>query len=135
MRVYLAGGMKTPWRDSVMPKLISARIPYFNPQNQSTSNPKIFTARDLKEIRDSSIVLGYMDSKNPGDYNLAFEMGYALAYQKLTFFVRNPEDITQYWEMIETSSFVFNTLEDAVKSIIFYNQFYNQLNKRDQSLF
>ncbi len=75
MKVYLAGGFRSGWRDTV----IAARPDYIylNPQQHGLTDPGEYTALDLKAIADSQIIFAYLEADNPGGPNLALEMGFA----------------------------------------------------------
>lgn len=82
--VYLAGGMKTGWQDTLITEVereIPGEVWWIDPRSWADQHvdPASYTARDLRGIRDCSILLAWMDSKNPSGYGMCLEIGYAHA--------------------------------------------------------
>lgn len=80
MKVYLAGGMRTEWRERV--KRTVQDVSFLDPTTHGLENPKEYTAWDLAAIKKSDFVFAYFEASNPVGYNLAFELG--VAYQQRT---------------------------------------------------
>jgi hypothetical protein len=98
--IYLAGGMKNPWRDKV-----KARFPnavFLDPTKHGLLDERQYTIWDLSAIARSEIVFGYMDADNPSGFELLFEMGYAFAHNKLMIFVNEKREMDPYCGMVRT---------------------------------
>lgn len=105
-RIYLCGGFRSGWQDKVI-KILSDKYDFFDPRNGSS--PYTFT--DLDGIKNSNIILAYLEEDNPGGYAGAFEMGYAYALGK-TIILISEKDHTK---MLKDVSLSFNTLMEAIE--------------------
>jgi hypothetical protein len=74
--VYLAGGMRNPWRETV--KQAFPGVEWLDPSTHGLTDPLHYTKWDIDAIRACS---------NPVGYNLAFEIGLAVAWKKPVVFV------------------------------------------------
>lgn len=83
--VYLAGGFRSGWQAKVKSKLPS--YIFLDPSQHNIEDPAEYTRWDLNAIRQSDIVIGYMESTNPGGYSLALEIGFARALGKTVLLV------------------------------------------------
>lgn len=112
--IYLAGGMNSNWRDSVVKKNRAAK--YLNPAKHGLSIPEQYTAWDLKCIDISDIVFAYWGKDNPSGFGLALEIGYARAKNKLIIFVNEAQN--KYSKMLEESSSInFTCLKDGIECL------------------
>lgn len=114
--IYLAGGFKSGWQAKVMEQLPSFN--FLDPSQHNIDDPAEYTRWDLDAIRTSDIVLGYMESTNPGGYSLALEIGFAYALRKTVLLVDEIKDpvISTYFEMArQCSGQVFTTLTQAIE--------------------
>lgn len=85
MHVYLAGGFKSGWQDTVM-----AACPgptYLDPRAHGLADPTEYTEWDLRAVKTSDLVFAYLEATNPAGHNLAFEVGYAVAHGTPVLFV------------------------------------------------
>lgn len=113
--VYLAGGFKSGWQARVIEKLPG--FDFLNPSQHNIQDPAEYTRWDLNAVRSCDIVLGYMESTNPGGYSLALEIGFARALGKSVLLVDEISDpsIKRYFEMVrQCSDHVFTTLGHAI---------------------
>lgn len=85
MKVYLAGGMRTEWRDRV--KAGFPGIAWLDPTTHTLEDPAAYTRWDLEAIAEADIVFAYLEASNPVGYNMAFEVGLAVAAGKDVIFV------------------------------------------------
>lgn len=86
MIVYLAGGMRSEWRERVK-REVPGPI-YLDPTQHGLENPAQYTAWDIEAITASDIVFAYFEAENPFGFNMAYEMGYAEALGKTILFVQ-----------------------------------------------
>ena len=80
MNIYLAGGHKTPWRDSVRARLPDARC--IDPSATGITDPAAYTAWDLAGVRACDVVFAYFERTNPSGFGLVLEVGYAAGLGK-----------------------------------------------------
>lgn len=84
-KVYLAGGMRTGWREKV--KAAYPAFQWLDPTTHGLEDSRAYTMWDLDAIREADIVFGYLEATNPVGYNLAFELGFAVAWGTPVIFV------------------------------------------------
>lgn len=114
--IYLAGGFKSGWQAKV-----KEQLPYYeflDPSHHNIQDAAEYTRWDLDAVRASDIVLGYMESTNPGGYSLALEIGFAHALGKTVLLVDEIKDpsVRRYFEMVrQCSGHVFITLAQAIE--------------------
>ncbi len=114
--IYLAGGFKSGWQNKVMTQL--PIYDFLDPSQHNIKDAVEYTRWDLDAVRASDIVLGYMESTNPGGYSLALEIGFAHALGKTVLLVDEIKDplVSKYFEMVrQCSGQVFNTLAQAIE--------------------
>jgi nucleoside 2-deoxyribosyltransferase len=115
-KIYLAGGFKSGWQANVMKQLPG--FDFLDPSQHNIEDAAEYTRWDLDAVRASDIVLGYMESTNPGGYSLALEIGFAHALGKTVLLVDEIKDplVSKYFEMVrQCSGRVFTTLPQAVE--------------------
>jgi len=87
MNVYLAGGMRSAWRDVVKS---TVQATFFDPKEKELSGewdlPKIGTW-DFFKIKQSDVIFAYMEKTNPSGFGLATEIGYACGLGKTVILV------------------------------------------------
>jgi nucleoside 2-deoxyribosyltransferase len=117
-RIYLAGGFKSGWQNTVFRELSDFEV--LDPSTHNIEDPAAYTEWDLRAVRECDVILANMEESNPGGYALALEVGYAKALGKRIVFVDQIHDPIRkrYFEMIrQTSDRVFSTLADALAFI------------------
>ena len=113
--VYLAGGFKSRWQTTVMEQLPGYL--FLDPSQHNIQDAAEYTRWDLDAVRSSDIVLGYMESTNPGGYSLALEIGFAYALGKTIILVDEIKDpvVSRYFDMVrQCSGYVFISLGQAI---------------------
>ena len=86
-KVYLAGGLVSNWRESIMEEFGHA-FEFFNPQDHGLENcSKQYTKWDLFFVKQSDIVFAFMEKDNKSGFGLTLELGYAKALDKLIILV------------------------------------------------
>jgi nucleoside 2-deoxyribosyltransferase len=118
--VYLAGGFKSGWQTELMKEL--PEYDYFDPRLHGLVNKSEYTAWDLEAVRRCDLLFAYIESKNPGGYALALEVGYAKALGKFVVLVdeksASDASVGRYLEMIsQTADVTFNKLQDGIAFI------------------
>lgn len=114
--VYLAGGFKSGWQAKVIKQLPD--FDFLDPSQHNIEDAAEYTRWDLDAVRASDIVLGYMESTNPGGYSLALEIGFAYALGKTVLLVDEITDpsVSRYFEMVrQCSESVFPRLSEAIE--------------------
>jgi nucleoside 2-deoxyribosyltransferase len=116
--VYLAGGMKTGWQDRVI--AACPAIVFRDPRSHGLADEKAYTEWDLRAIRDSHLVLAYMDTDNPSGFGLSLEVGYAHALGREVWFVCEDENPRQrYFGMVRAvASRRFTSLDAAIAALL-----------------
>jgi hypothetical protein len=112
-RVYLAGGMKTKWRQYVKTCLAEKGVDWMDPCSHGIVDPAGYTDWDLWAITESDCLLGFLEKSNPAGANLTLEIGYAKARGLHVVFVDETErkDMTMAREVADE---LFSNLDDAI---------------------
>lgn len=116
--VYLAGGMKSAWRDLVI-NGCEDNIEFISPCNHLLDNPKQYTLWDLHAIKKSDIIFGLMEPDNPSGIGLSLEIGYAKALGKTIILCDQKSEIyldfKRKFEIVRNScDILFDDLSDAI---------------------
>ena len=96
-KVYLAGGMRTPWRATIKedcPGFIWAD-PQSKPEGSEDTarlTTEEYGAWNKHAIHTSSIVFAYMERENPSGIGLAIDIAYAKAQGKTVILVLEPHN-------------------------------------------
>ena len=67
MIVYLAGGMRSEWRDQIKAQALGHI--YNDPCEHGLHDPRKYTAWDLAAIQASDVLFGYMEKHNPSGWS------------------------------------------------------------------
>jgi len=102
MKVYLAGGMVSGWRDRCAANLRTVGIEIIDPEEHSLCRPVDYVLADMYGVENCDVLLGYMEDSNPSGIGLAFEIGYAKALGKYVFLVCEKND--RYLDIIRCAS-------------------------------
>lgn len=118
LQVYLAGGFKSGWQDTVMERC--PQLDFDDPRDHQLENQEDYTFWDLAAIRRSDVVFAYFERSNPAGFSLALEVGYAHALGKLIILVdemsHGGDMPARYLDMLrEVSNKVYTSLDDALK--------------------
>lgn len=97
MKVYLAGGMRTEWREQV--KVAIPGNEYFDPSKHGLTDPALYTVWDLSHINMCEVLFGYMAADNPSGIGLALEIGFAKGLGRTTILVN--ESDSKYMPIVE----------------------------------
>jgi nucleoside 2-deoxyribosyltransferase len=118
-KIYLAGGMKSGWQQTVINKYNNNEVTFINPQNHGLNKPELYTHWDLYGVKQCDILFGYMEEINPSGYGLAAEVGYAKAMGKLVILVDERSVVDDgfkynYAFIHNIADVVFDNLDDGV---------------------
>lgn len=119
MKVYLAGGMRTEWREQVKRAVVDfGPDGFLDPTTHGLEDPRQYTAWDMAAIRKSDIVFAYFEASNPVGYNMAFELGIASSLKRSIILVNekfadDPRPISMLCEVAVTVS----TLEKGITEL------------------
>lgn len=80
MRVYMAGGHHSAWRETLMKAAPSFR--FHNPVGHGLADPAAYTAWDLEAVRRCDVVFAYLEASNPSGIGLSVEVGFGVAMGK-----------------------------------------------------
>lgn len=72
--VYLAGGMKSRWQETVIQAVRG--VIFIDPRQHGLSQEADYTAWDLAGVERCDLVFGFMEGDNPGGAGLAVEFGW-----------------------------------------------------------
>ena len=114
----MAGGFKSGWQDRIIFALPNCK--FLDPRTHELENPTEYTEWDLDAIRQSDIIIAYMEKGNPGGYALSLEIGYAKALGKQIILIDEHDDKKRhrYFEMVrEVSDECFDSFEQFVNVI------------------
>lgn len=117
--IYLAGGFRGGWHDSIIKQLGDSFI-FYNPKSHNLESPNKYTHWDLFHIDKCDILLGYMSKDNPSGYGLALEIGYAKAKDKLIVLIDERSKVDQsfarYFAICnECADVICHSLEETAK--------------------
>lgn len=118
LKIYLAGGMRTDWREKVK-KAVPHAI-YFDPTVHGLEDEVSYTQWDVAALAMADIVLGYLEEGNPSGLGLMFELGYATAAEKEVVFVNEWEGKNEdkYTGMARAAATAYyTTLDKAIRYI------------------
>jgi len=122
VKIYLAGGMRSNWRDQVKSHLPNAV--YLDPCDHDLSSPVHYTAWDLAAITQSDVVFIYYESANPSGYGLSLEAGYAAALGKLIILVDEHPDDPRLGMLRSVSHIITNNLDEGLSYLSRFAQIY-----------
>lgn len=128
VKVYLAGGLSTNWREQVIKKT-SGNFVFYNPKEHGLENlgAEFYGSWDLFHVQKCDILFGYMEETNPSGYGLSLEIGYAKALNKCIILVDERSKSDDWFKskfaiIRNTANVNANTLEDGIK---YLNSFSN----------
>ena len=104
MRVYLAGGMRSPWRNDVVSYFYNLPdVEFLDPSTHGLTDEAEYTHWDLDAVKQSDVVFAYLEADNPSGYGMSLELGYAYALGKTIIFVQDPgHPQSRYFGMART---------------------------------
>jgi len=102
-KVYLAGGMRTDWREKVK-SVITTPVVWLDPTTHGIKDEIGYTAWDLGAITDCDILFGYFEASNPYGHGLMLELGFAFGIGKPITYVDERQDIQKYTGMARSVS-------------------------------
>lgn len=118
-KVYLAGGMRSEWRDRV--KAECKGFIYFCPADKERSGQMSldeYATWDLHYVRQADVVFGHMESSNPSGIGLACEIGVAYGLGKTVILVLEPNNKhtdDKYLAFLKkVANITFSQLEEAI---------------------
>jgi len=112
MRIYLAGGFYSDWKDKV--KQGAPSHLYYDPEDGSKQNAVCdFVPGDLRGIDWSELVLVYKQKTNPTACGLSAEMGYAYAKGKPIVLVDDNDRIDSF--LAGLSQRIYTNLDSAIE--------------------
>ena len=116
--IYLAGGMKSQWQDRVV-RAAPEHLVIKDPRSHGLSDEKSYTAWDLAAIRESCLVVAFMDAENPSGFGLSLEVGYAHALGIPVWYVcEDTTDRQRFFGMVRAvSERVFESLDAAIDAL------------------
>lgn len=85
MKVYLAGDIKTLWREQVISQCDG--LQFINPYDKEQIEITEHGVWDLHAIKQSDVIFAYMGKTNPSGISLAVEVGYAHGLGKTVILV------------------------------------------------
>jgi len=118
--VYLAGGMRSDWREKVKRRCdgMSFISPYDKEKSYNMSLEEYGTW-DIHFLRKVDIVFGYMERSNPSGIGMACELGYAHGRDKTVILVLEEESDhfeDRYLRFMEkVSSITFSKLNEGIQ--------------------
>ena len=120
-KIYLAGGLKSNWREKVIKNSVGNFI-FFNPKEHGLekSGSDRYTVWDLYHVKKCDILFGFMEKDNPSGYGLSLEIGYAKALNKCIILIdeRSQDDewFRKKYDIVRcTSSVNFNSLKAGIE--------------------
>ncbi len=117
--VYLAGDTQSGWQTRVCKAIQDLQL--LDPSKQDLADPKELTRWGLQAIRESDVVLAYLDKEDQNGHVLAFELGYAKALGKTILLVQEHgagEEDKYFQAVREAADFCFDSLGEAVSYLV-----------------
>lgn len=114
LKVYLAGGMRSNWQQKVIG--INPEFTCFNPQSNYTNGNdslKLYGAWDKHHIKQSDMVVAYMEKDHPSGFGLACELGYARGLGKTVILCMEKDN--------EFNDYRYLRFMELFADIVFYN--------------
>jgi len=120
MKVYLAGGMKTNWQDTVKTECCKIGFIFFNPMDHECNMPLEYVNWDIHHVKHCDILFGYMEKDNPSGLGLAVEVGVAYQAGKTIILVDEKSNIDyttkrQMSMVHHISNIVYPDLKSGIK--------------------
>lgn len=100
--VYLAGGMRTNWQDTVKQEFPD--IVFIDPRDHNCKSEDSYTTWDLTGVQKCDIVFAFLESSNPAGQGLCVELGFARASEKYVIYAEEPRDNAKYFGMCRAIS-------------------------------
>ncbi len=117
--VYLAGDPKSGWQTKVCKAIQDLQL--LDPSKHDLADPKESTRWGLQAIRESDVVLAYLEKEDDNGHVLAFELGYAKALGKTILLVQEHgggEEDKYFQTVREVADFCFDSLGEAVSYLV-----------------
>lgn len=130
MKIYLAGGMHTQWREKVISECFlgafmtapdGVKIPiedndvqWYNPMQNGGGELQEFVTWDLLAIKKCDVVFAYMEADNPYGHGMCAEIGYAKGLGKTVVFV-NESEIRHIDFAYQMADVKFGNLADGIE--------------------
>lgn len=92
MLVYLAGGMRSGWQDTLQfdEPLRREGVRFLDPRMHQFEAEGAYTAWDLEAVKQADLIFAFLEADNPSGYGMSLEIGYAKALGKMIIFVEEP---------------------------------------------
>ncbi len=115
--VYLAGDPKSGWQSKVCRAIQDLQL--LDPSKHDLADPKEWTRWGLQAIRESDVVLAYLEKEDQNGHALALELGYAKALGKTILLVQEQGAGEEYLQTVrEVADFCFDSLGEAVSYLV-----------------
>lgn len=119
MKVYLAGGMRSNWRENVKDR-VSAD--YLDPCETGYSDPCLYPAWDAAAVDACDVLFAYLAVDNPSGFGMTAEIGRASGLGKFIIFVdeKTPHGSSEsrYLPIVRGwSTIVVDTLEEGIEHL------------------
>jgi nucleoside 2-deoxyribosyltransferase len=117
--VYLAGDPKSGWQSKVCRAIQDLQL--LDPSRHDLADPSELARWGLEAIRESDVVLAYLEEEDRNGHALAFELGYAKALGKTILLVREHgtgEEDKYFQTVREVADFCFDSLGEAVSYLV-----------------
>ena len=110
MKVYLSGGMRSGWQDIFKAVARNQGITCFDPRDHGLVDAGAYVKKDLEWVKESDLVMAYLESSNDSGVGLSVELGYAKALGKEIWLVC--EKFDKKWDFIRAlADAEFKTVE------------------------
>ncbi len=114
MKVYLSGGMKSGWQDS-MPNIEG--VNYFDPRFDSPQYDSAidFVKEDIDAVKDSDLIFCYIEETNPSGLGAAWECAVAKENNIPIITVWEKDYIDPFFAC--NSLYLYNSFEEGKKRL------------------
>lgn len=87
-RVYLAGGMRSNWREKVKARFQDrGDLEFFDPMTHGLTDENEYTVWDLSHVAKADVIVAYVERDNPSGIGMSVEVGFAHALGKRIIFI------------------------------------------------
>jgi nucleoside 2-deoxyribosyltransferase len=117
VKIYLAGGMRTEWRQYIKTNMNDLEVTWLDPTESGLTKPKEYTFYDMACVESCDLILCYLEKTNPSGIGLAFEMGYAKGLKKKILFVNEQLDNKYTSILMECGCLIVESLDRAIEII------------------
>jgi SAM-dependent methyltransferase len=114
VKIFLSGDTRSEWQSTVMNRFPGHT--FFDPRTMSQKSYKEMAETERAWIDESDIIFAYLSKSNPYAFGTCFEIGYAVANNKLVIYVDEKQVSSSKW-IAEHPVFAFDNIESGLEKL------------------